>query len=302
MALAEAPRFAGLILSEEDVEIKAMEARARVMAEIERLGLGDNVRELEIDGYTVVPPEKAAPPGFTDRLRDAVLAHNGKGVTNAVDIRPDKVNTDSGPYGQAQWTTALLHRDPIFEQVLMSEVGLALATYLLGESFVLMNYLSIVKGPGTEYLALHADQNQLSSPPPFPAFAQIANVTWVLTDYNEENGATCFVPGSHRFCRPPSPREATDLSTFKPVEVKAGSLLVIHGNTWHGAVPRRASGFRVSLVEALCRWYHRVDQDYVTGLPPEAYGRNPPRFATLIGAKPVAFSEQWKVANYSQFG
>src|ERR1700730_10630485 len=41
--------------------------------EIERLDLVRNIAELEVLGWTVIPPEKVAPPGFCDRLRDRIL-------------------------------------------------------------------------------------------------------------------------------------------------------------------------------------------------------------------------------------
>src|SRR5687767_12993138 len=68
------PRFAGALHPDAATERAAEEARARVVAEIARLGLEDQVGQLERDGYAIVPPDKAAPPGFADRLRDAVLA------------------------------------------------------------------------------------------------------------------------------------------------------------------------------------------------------------------------------------
>ena len=45
------------------------------------------------------------------------------------------------------------------------------------------------------------------APSPYPPYAQVANATWVLTDYDRDNGSTCFVDGSHLLCRPPSPAE-----------------------------------------------------------------------------------------------
>jgi hypothetical protein len=42
-------------------------------ANIEKLGLQQNITEFEVKGYTVISPEKLAPAGFTSRIRDAIL-------------------------------------------------------------------------------------------------------------------------------------------------------------------------------------------------------------------------------------
>jgi ectoine hydroxylase-related dioxygenase (phytanoyl-CoA dioxygenase family) len=183
-----------------------------------------------------------------------------------------------------KFTTELLRQDIVFEQALMNEVTLALLSYLLGESCILHEMVGFVKGPGLEYLPLHTDQNQNSTPAPFPLMAQIANVTWALTDYSDGDGVTCFAAGSHKLCRHPNADEATDLSLFRPVEAKAGSILIWHGNTWHGALPRINPGFRVSFVMQFARWYHRVREAFAQMLPPEAFARNAPRLAVLTRA------------------
>jgi len=44
-----------------------------IWGEIERLDLVRNVAELEAFGFTVIPPDRAAPSGLADRLCAAVL-------------------------------------------------------------------------------------------------------------------------------------------------------------------------------------------------------------------------------------
>ncbi len=85
-------------------------------------------------------------------------------------------------------------------------------------------------------------------PAPYPAYAQVANATWLLTGYDRDAGALSFWPGSHKFCRPATSRETTGVERFVPVTAPAGSLVVWHGNTWNGAFPRRTPGLRVNLL------------------------------------------------------
>ena len=303
------PRFAGVHSPDVETERAARKVRERVMAEIERLNLRKYVGDLEIDGYTILPPEVVGPASFAEELRAKALevldqdSDHYKGLSD-LDIQPDRVNSASGPFGQAKGMASLLQYGRIFEQALMNEPTLAIMSYLLGESCRLQSMLALKKGPGTEYMLLHADNNHSATPVAFPAIAEHANATWILTDYSEQNGSTCVVAGSHKLCRAPSSYEARDLTLFKPIEAKAGSMLIHHGNVWHGSVPRRASGYRVSIIQTFCRWYGYMRQQIASTLPPETFSRNPLRFSVLTGAKPVDGygSDQNRIVILTPFG
>jgi hypothetical protein len=259
-----------------------------VLAEIRRLNLEVHAWELDAQGFTVLEPSRVASPDFVDRLRESVIqsvrSREGDAfekASNGDDAYP------RSPFGQVFFQAGFLRDGPIFEQALMNEQVLALVTYLLGESCVVNHLSGMVKGPGPDALPLHTDQNISGAPPPFPAYAQVANATWLLTDYSVQNGSTCFVPGSHKWCRPPTRHEAVDLSIAMPIEAEAGSVMIWHGNTWHGAPPRSAEGERVSLVTYFSRRYHHMlEPDFMRLyelLPPEAFERNPDRFSVLVG-------------------
>ncbi|HET6874670.1 MAG TPA: phytanoyl-CoA dioxygenase family protein [Acidimicrobiales bacterium] len=59
-----------------------------------------------------------------------------------------------------------------------------------------------------------------------------ANAAWCVDDFTAANGATCFVPGSHRQNRPPT---ADDLRAAPalPMEAPAGTLVVFDSRIWH---------------------------------------------------------------------
>jgi hypothetical protein len=287
------PTFAGAHSPDVETERGARKIRERVMAEIDRLNLRKYVADLEIDGWTILPPDVVgAGSAFVEELREKTLevlstppSDRFRGMTD-VDIQPDRINTDAGGFGQARSEPNLLPHGRVFEQALMDEPTLAILSYLLGESCRLQGMTGVKKGPGRDYMLLHADNNHSAQPVAFPALAEHANATWILTDYDEENGSTCFVDGSHKLCRAPNSQEARDLTLFKPIEAKAGSILIHHGNVWHGSMPRRAMGYRVSLIMTMCRWYGHQYGPIHERLPPEAFERNPPRFGVLTGKKP----------------
>jgi hypothetical protein len=283
VAQAGGNRFAGFLLGDDGAERMARAARDRVFAEIERLGLIANVGELEMKGYTALTPERVGPPEFIERLRETIvaLAERRSGLT--VDrVTGLTFQDDNSPYGQVHSLFGLFGEDPIFEQALMNEPMLALVTYLLGESCFLHHERAAIKGPGDQYLPMHADP---SGPTPYPWISQVCNTTFALTDHTIEDGTTCFVPGSHRLCRQPTREEAMDLTSFVPLEVPAGSLIVWHGNAWHGALPRKRPGIRVSLVQYFSRPSAASDvpRNYAAVATPEMLARNPKRFATLLG-------------------
>jgi len=198
----------------------------------------------------------------------------------------------------------ILLEDRAFEVALMNERVLALVSYLLGESCELSSMGGIMKSQGNAHLELHADL--VGTPPPFPPFAQVANATWMLTDYTRENGCTCFAEGSHLKCRPPTPAEATDISLFTPVEAPAGSVLIWGSNVWHGAMPRTAPGLRMSLLCFFSRWYiYKAEKDLASQVTPEMLERNPPRFRRLLGLAGVGPEVEQHISRsqcaYNQF-
>ncbi len=253
-------------------------AAVEMHAELKRLGLLDNIAELEILGYTVIPPEKAAPRGFAERLREAILDVSER----RYGVRPDMRSggTHANPVSSfGHLHTWMLFEDPVFQEAMCNQIGVALTHYMLGRNAVASNCIAIVKGPGGGDLGLHSDNALVSSP--FPSHPQVCNVTFALTDYTKENGALCFVPGSHRYYRSPVGNEGVDQRVA--VECPAGSLIFWGGHTWHGAFARTAPGLRINLLMAMMRPHMRPQEPYRENVRQDILDRNPPVFARLMG-------------------
>jgi ectoine hydroxylase-related dioxygenase (phytanoyl-CoA dioxygenase family) len=175
--------------------------------------------------------------------------------------------------------TYLTFEDPSFQEALLHPVALALTTHMLGKNATVSDIAGLLKGPGGARLPLHADNIRVTAP--FPAQDQICNITWVLTDYDESNGALTVVPGSHRHCRHPMMNEGVDeqIAIIAP----AGSIIAFGGNLWHGAGPRSAPGLRANLILYMCR-PHILPQGGHRGEVSDAQllGR-PERLRTLLG-------------------
>jgi hypothetical protein len=276
--------FAEPFIPRREVMDEGMKARQRIIDEIKALNLIERAWELDVDGYTVLRPDELGGKDIGMRLLDACLSLAERKLGQRPDLeregeRPGLVTA----FGNVHPEMFILGEDRVFEEGLLNRPTLALVSYLLGESCALIHQSMFLKTPGPHHLPLHTDQDQTTTPSPFLHYAQVANATWALTDYTVENGATCFVPGSHKLCRASTREEATELSLFRPVETPAGSMIIWHGNTWHGALRRTAPGVRVSIVQYFGRWY--LSGANACAVTQEMLDRNPPRFAELVRSK-----------------
>lgn len=71
--LDEEPSFAGHHSPDVETERVARKIRERVVAEIEDRGLRSYIGDLEIDGYTILPPEVVGPASFIEELLERTL-------------------------------------------------------------------------------------------------------------------------------------------------------------------------------------------------------------------------------------
>ncbi len=233
-------------------EFKGTKAVNSSYKRIKELGLEEHVLDLDTYGFTVLPLEKVAPREFFERVRETIL-RVGRERTG-VDLQLDK-NGSPGKYkaqpqaGNQFLLYSLLWEDRIFEEWLMNPAMYALVDYLMRGQQQLSNLVSFVKSKGTMVLPLHVDGGA-SPDGGLAACGDTCNSAWAMTDYTEEDGCLAIRPGSHRYCRPPQPGEGDDVKI--PVEVPAGSLVVWHGNTWHGAYPKKTDGLRLNLTTYIC--------------------------------------------------
>ncbi|MCZ6656438.1 MAG: phytanoyl-CoA dioxygenase family protein [Gammaproteobacteria bacterium] len=233
-----------------------------IRLEARRLGLEKYLLEMHTYGVTIIPPETVGSPELIERLRDGIL----RVLAERHDIEvPEDWRTHSEPWGGPKvW--CWLFEDEAFIEAILHPVALCLAHFMCGRNAVLQGTPAIIKTQGTAsrtneegYMRLHTDTHGV--PSPLPEWAQVVNISWLLTDYEgPEDGPTVLVPGSHRFGRMPRADEAEwwlDGAPVEPISLtgKAGSLAVWHGSLWHGSRPRSTDGMRITLPTIYGRSY-----------------------------------------------
>lgn len=169
---------------------------------------------------------------------------------------------DVDDVNQRVWN--LLSRSPVFIDLAEHPIALRLVKSVLGWPMLLGNISGNITGPGSAAGVLHADQ--IFVPEPWPADPQGANAAWCVDDFTAENGATRFVPGSHRHNR--LPIEGDDIRSV-PMEAPAGSLVVFNSRIWHQTGANTTSDRKRA---AIFGWYsrpiYRAQENWFLSLDP----------------------------------
>ncbi|KAK3326651.1 phytanoyl-CoA dioxygenase family protein [Apodospora peruviana] len=169
---------------------------------------------------SVLSPDDAA--DALDRLwkaKDASEASGESSFQPILDPNPSNVRVFYLPELDAYW------RD-----LLVRPTGMELTESVLGEGFLVSNFSANIARPGSQSMALHSDQSIVLPEPWVDAWA--VNVIWCLTRCTRENGATLYIPGSHKWTRwADVPDDAPDL--LVPFEADAGDVIVVDGRLWH---------------------------------------------------------------------
>ncbi len=107
------------------------------------------------------------------------------------------------------------------------------------------HHINIIPPGGSEH-KLHLDS---AVPEPLPEWLIRMNVNFIFEDYNEINGATICIPGSHKFLK--KPKDSDNLKfKRKMVSMNApkGSIALWSGHLWHKSGSNNSQKDRVALL------------------------------------------------------
>jgi ectoine hydroxylase-related dioxygenase (phytanoyl-CoA dioxygenase family) len=215
---------------------------------LEALGLRDDTLTraerdaLDRDGFLPLPGILTEPQieAFRTRL-DELLAAEG-------DDAGKEVHQEAG----TDRLSDLVNKGAIFEVCFTHPRVLAAIAHVLGREFKLSSLNARSALPGQGLQALHADWGRAVAPGDF----FVCNSIWLLDDFNESNGATRIVPGSHRSGLAPAD-VMPDPRAAHPEEIKllapAGTVVIFNSHTWHGGTLNASSQPRRALHSYFCR-------------------------------------------------
>ena len=124
------------------------DAEVRLRKEIQELGLESHIADLETDGYTVLPPGKAAPIELFDELVSVMEDLSTKLPTD---------NLEGNGLGKTLFHMLPEHR--AFERAFTAGAPLALVAYLLDYRAKLSQSTGLIKDSRASALGVHLDHS-----------------------------------------------------------------------------------------------------------------------------------------------
>lgn len=236
-------------------------------------------RRMEQDGFCVVPgvlsPERIAQVGDAlDRAAEITRLQLGSTHIAALDPNSSNIRVNNLPAA-----------DPVFLDLLVQSDALQAVKTLLGEHILVSNFSANIALPGSGSMMLHSDQ-ALAIPSPWHHPWAI-NVIWTLDDVFERNGATRYLPGSHRFCDADElPPDALDRTVA--FEAPAGSFIAMDGRLWHTSGRNTMpDGRRRMMFAYYCTDFIRPQLNWAAALPPQVQDTLDARMRALFALAPA---------------
>jgi len=191
---------------------------------------------------------------------------------------------DYGEGNHRVWN--VLSRDPVFVELAEHPAALRLVRATIGWPALLGNLSANIATPGARGGVLHADQIFVPQPWP-PHEPQGVNVAWCLDDFTETNGATRFVPGSHRLNRLPLP---DDGDRSLPAVAPAGTMIVFESRLWHRTGENHTSDrSRAGLFAWYTKTIYRTQENWFLSLSPWVLEGASEALLTLLAWKSEGF-------------
>ncbi len=239
--------------------------------------LAQGLRNIAEYGLTIVPDVLTG--DVLNRARDALYR---AADSDRARQREQKFSLDDAQDDTNRRVWNVLSRDPVFEDMAFHPLALDYVKAVLGWPALLGNISANITGPGGGEMVLHADQ--IFVPEPWASAPQGMNVAWCLDDFTEANGATRFVPGSHKLNR--APRAEDRQAETAPMVASAGSAVVFESRVWHKTGHNRTADQQRAGVFA---WYtkpiYRAQENWFLSLRPEVRQFASDEALVLLGYK-----------------
>lgn len=217
----------------------------------------DAASELQERGFVVLPSPVA--PERMELLADAYNAAMASATGD--DIRIGSTSTRVSDF---------VNRGAAFDDLYVFPPLLEACCLVIGRPFKLSSLAGRTLRPRSPAQELHVDVRRDSADWPLLGFILM------IDEFRPDNGATRFVPGSHRW--PGAPEDTlSDLRAGHEEQVlacgSAGSLIVFNGSAWHGHTENTSNGPRRSIQGAFIPRDGRAGTDFAARMQPETRAR-----------------------------
>jgi ectoine hydroxylase-related dioxygenase (phytanoyl-CoA dioxygenase family) len=215
------------------------------------------VRELDAVGFVVV-----AGPAASSQLSQLAAAYDAA-VSAA----------DPADFNRGRTTTRVsdfVNRAPEFDDLYVYHPILEACCRIIGAPFHLSTMHARAVNPGAPAQALHADYRRTGDEWPMVGFIFMVN------EFRRDNGATRFVPGSHRWAHAPGdvmPDATADYDGQVSACGPAGSVVIYNGSVWHGHAANQTNEPRRSIQGAYIRRDDKQGTNQAARIRPETLGR-----------------------------
>ena len=244
-------------------------------ATVDEATIAEAVNRVAEDGFAVIPGvfDEAEANRVLERLWSAAKESDRRGLaTYAEGLDPNANNV-------RVWN--LIDLDPVFAELIAHPVAAAVVTGVLGADYIISNFTANIARPGSSSMMVHPDQS-LVMPAPWQA-SHCLNIIWCLTNVRGDNGATLYLPGSHRFTSTDDvPADAA--SRMVPFTAPVGSIPAMDGRMWHTSGANiTESEDRALLFGFYSQPFVRPQWNHSVGLSPETQATFPENMRYRLG-------------------
>lgn len=225
--------------------------------------------QLQLQGFVVIPGP--VPPERIERLADAydtVMA-----TATGDDIKVGSTTTRVSDF---------VNRGAEFDALYVFPPVLEACRHVIGPTFRLSSLLGRTLRPHQPGQGLHVDVQRDSADWPLLGFILMVD------EFRPDNGATCFVPGSHHWPKSPSgtvPGAQADGHKQELALGPAGSVLVFNGSTWHGHTVNTSNQPRRSIQGFFIPRTGRAATDFAARMSSETRARLSPVAQYVLGVE-----------------
>ena len=182
------------------------------------------VSAFERDGWVVLPAVLS--PREVSHARAELVVAAEASRRRGIPTRMDYLD----PGGKNVRVYDLIEYSSVFAELVVHPTVIPYVSLLLDDDLSVSNFSANIALPGSRSMNAHNDQSTVM-PEPWPTRFTM-NAIWCLDDTDEDNGATRYLPGSHRIsCFADVPDDP--VASMRSFEATAGSVILMDGRLWH---------------------------------------------------------------------